>query len=99
MWRQFIGYLRLIAMYTRLNVKAQLEYRGAFVSQVAAMFINDGMWVAFWIFFFTRFPVLRGWTLEDVVTLWAVVAAGFGIAYGVMGNANQLAPVITQGEL
>jgi ABC-2 type transport system permease protein len=92
-------YLRLVATYTRLNLKAQLEYRGAFVSQVAAMFLNDGMWVVFWTFFFTRFPVLRGWTLRDVMTLWAVVTAGFGIAFGVMGNAHQLASLITQGEL
>src|SRR6266536_2174279 len=56
-------------------------------------------WVVFWTFFFTRFPVLRGWTLADVMTLWAVVTAGFGLAFGIMGNAHQLAPAIAQGEL
>src|SRR5262249_35479130 len=45
------------------------------------------------------FPILRGWTLTDVMTLWAVVTAGFGMAFGVMGNAHQLAPLIAQGEL
>jgi ABC-2 type transport system permease protein len=99
MRRALTDYIRLVATYTRLNLKAQLEYRGAFASQVAAMFVNDGMWVVFWMFFFTRFPVLRGWALVDVMTLWAVVAAGFGIAYGVMGNAHQLASLITHGEL
>jgi ABC-2 type transport system permease protein len=94
-----LDYARLAAAYTRINVRAQLEYRGAFFSQIAAMFLNDGMWVVFWIFFFTRFPVLRGWTLTDVMSLWAVVTAGFGIAFGVMGNAHQLAPAIARGEL
>jgi ABC-2 type transport system permease protein len=99
MWRSLLEYCRLVAAYTRMNVRAQVEYRGAFISQVAAMFLNDGIWVVFWIFFFTRFPVLRGWTLSDVMTLWAVVTAGFGVAFGVMGNAHQLAPLIAQGEL
>ena len=54
----------------------------------------------FWLFFFTRFPVLHGWNLKDVMSLWAVTTAGYGIAYGVMGNAHRrLAPAIAQGEL
>jgi len=98
-FRQLKDYIRLAAAYTRLNLGAQLEYRGAFFSQVIAMFINDIAWVLFWMFFFTQFPVLRGWSLNDVLLLWAVTASGFGIAYSLMGNAHQLAPVIVNGEL
>ena len=65
--RKTSNYLGLAVAYTRLNFNAQLEYRGAFISQVAAMFLNDGVWVAFWSLFFTRFQVLRdetsGWRL------------------------------------
>jgi ABC-2 type transport system permease protein len=93
------NYLGLAAAYTRLNLRAQLEYRGAFVSQVLAMFLNDGVWVVFWALFFTRFPVLRGWTVDDVITCWAVTAAGFGLAHAIYGNALLLAGVVTQGQL
>jgi ABC-2 type transport system permease protein len=100
MWQSFLDYLRLWAAYLRININAQLEYRGAFYSQVAAMFINDGVWVVFWVFFFTRFPVLHGWSLKDVMSLWAVTTSGYGLAYGLMGNAHRrLAPAIAQGEL
>jgi ABC-2 type transport system permease protein len=99
-WRSFIDYVRLGAAYLRININAQLEYRGAFYSQVVAMFINDGAWVVFWQLFFTRFPVLHGWSLKDVLSLWAITTAGYGIAYGLMGNAHRrLAPAIAQGEL
>jgi ABC-2 type transport system permease protein len=97
--KQVRGYVGLAAAYTRLNFNAQLEYRGAFLSQVAAMFINDGMWLAFWSLFFTRFQVLRGWNVNDVITLWAITASGFGLAYGVFGNALGLARLIAQGQL
>ena len=93
------NYLGLAATYTRLNLRAQLEYRGAFISQVAAMFINDGMWVVFWVLFFTRFPVLRGWAVQDVITLWALAAAGFGLAHAIYGNALYIADLIVQGQL
>jgi ABC-2 type transport system permease protein len=58
MFSKLRNYLGLAVAYTRLNLNAQLEYRGAFISQVAAMFLNDGVWVVFWVLFFTRFPVL-----------------------------------------
>lgn len=93
------NYGGLVVAYAKLNLQAQLEYRGAFIFQVAAMFINDGVWVAFWGLFFTRFPVLQGWTIKDVITIWAITAAGFGLAYAVFGNALELAGLIAQGQL
>ena len=99
MIRSLWSYLRLAATYVRFNFRAQLEYRGAFFSQVASMFINDGAWVVFWMLFFKRFPVLHGWSLTDVIALWAILTAGFGLAYGIMGNALQLAGCIAQGEI
>ncbi|MGH2543763.1 MAG: ABC-2 family transporter protein [Ardenticatenaceae bacterium] len=93
------NYISLAFAYTRLNLNAHLEYRGAFISQVVAMFINDIVWVVFWVLFFTRFPVLRGWTVEDVITLWAMAAAGFGLAHAIYGNAAPLATLIAQGQL
>src|SRR5262245_45036192 len=66
MWRSFKDYLQLVLAYGRINLNAQLEYRGAFMSEAAAMFINDGFWVAFWVMFFSRFPVVEGWSRNDV---------------------------------
>ncbi len=99
MLAKLFNFIGLIAAYVRLNLNAQLEYRAAFISQVFAMFINDGVWVAFWALFFTRFPVLRGWNVNDVLTVWAVTASGFGIGYAIFGNALGLAHLIAQGQL
>jgi ABC-2 type transport system permease protein len=93
------NYLGMATAYTRLNLNAQLEYRGAFVAQVAAMFLNDGVWLVFWALFFTRFPVLRGWQISDVITVWAIGASGFGLAHAIYGNALHLATLIAQGQL
>jgi ABC-2 type transport system permease protein len=99
MFRKIGDYIALVTAYTRANLRVQLEYPGAFFSQIAAMFLNDGAWVVFWVFFFSRFPVLHGWGLLDVISLWAITAAGFGIAHAIMGNSLQLAHLIVQGEL
>ncbi len=94
-----LSYIKMAAAYVRLNLCAHLEYRQAFISQVVAMFINNCFWLAFWDVFFDRFPVLRGWTVQDVFTLWAIAAGGFGLAHAVCGNAWYMPGLIARGEL
>ncbi len=93
------SYIKLAGIYVLFNFKSQLEYRGAFLSQVVSMIINDCFWLAFWLYFFHRFPVVGSWNQADIVTMWAVVAAGFGLAHGIAGNAGFLASVIVKGQL
>ena len=93
------SYLRLAVAYTKINFKSLLAYRGAFISQMVAMFINDSVWIAFWCLFFTRFPVVKGWGVNDVITLWSIAASGFGVAHVFMGNALTLPGIIMRGEL
>ncbi|MBS2001678.1 MAG: ABC-2 family transporter protein [Cyanobacteria bacterium SZAS LIN-5] len=97
--RALLNYLKLAVAYTRLNLDAQLEYRGAFFSQVVAMFVNNIIWVWFWVLFFGRFKVLRGWDINDVVTLWCIAASGFGLAHTICGNALHLPVLIARGQL
>ena len=99
MWNKLANYLGLAVAYFRFNIKSQLEYRTAFISQSVAMFVNDCAWLAYFIMLFDRFPIMRGWHATDVATLWAVTAAGFGIGHCFFGNSLALARIITNGEL
>jgi len=80
--------MRFLLQLVRLNLRAAMAYRAGFIAGVGFMALNDMMWIIFWTLFFSRFPALRGWTLDDVVTMWAVVATGFGIATGFFGNCR-----------
>ncbi len=93
------NYLGLALTYLRFNFKTHLEYRAAFISQILAMILNDCVWVLFWTQFFERFPVMHGWGATEVITMWAIAAAGIGIADTLCGNAAQLAALIARGDL
>src|SRR5262245_16533732 len=85
---------------TALNLRAALEYRASFAVGIGFMAVNDSMWIVFWSLCFARFPVVRGWELQDIATMWAVVATGFGLATGIFGNCRPLgARVIVDGRL
>jgi ABC-2 type transport system permease protein len=96
---KLIGYCKLVCAYFVLNLKAQVEYRGALTVQILAMFINNCFWLAFWSLFFSRFPVLRGWQINDVITMWCVASCGFGLAHVVFGNGLFLPSLIAKGQL
>jgi ABC-2 type transport system permease protein len=76
-----------------------MAYRGAFVLQVAGMVLNDVMLLFFWWVLFNRLPTLQGWNLAGVMTLYGVVAFGFGAATAFCGNAFLVARVIVSGDL
>jgi ABC-2 type transport system permease protein len=88
----------LIAQW-KANFASAMEYRAAFISQIVGMFVNDIVYVAFWVVFFDRFKDIRGWGVSDILLLNAVVASGFGLAFTFFGNALQLSRLIAQGQL
>ncbi len=83
----------------KTNLSSAMEYRASFISQVVGMIINDGIFFVFWLIFFDRFKVVRGWGMQDMVLLFAVVTTGFGLAFSLFGNAMELAGLIAQGRL
>ena len=91
--------LRLVSGYLRHNLMSAMAYRGAFLLQVFGMALNNTMLLFFWWVLFSQLPTLRGWTLNQVMTLYAVVAFGFGLANVVCGNAFLVARLIVRGDL
>lgn len=91
---------RFVRLLVAMNLRAALEYRASFIAGAVFMAISDGMWIVFWSLFFHRFPAVRGWGLDDVVTMWAIAAFSFGLATGIFGNCRaEGARLIAHGQL
>jgi ABC-2 type transport system permease protein len=91
--------IRLVSGYFRHNLMSAMAYRGAFLLQVVGMILNNSMLLFFWWILFSRLPTLQGWTMSQVMILYALVAFGFGLANVVCGNAFLVARTIVRGEL
>ncbi len=91
--------LRFLAALVETNVKACLALRGAFWLQVAGMALNNALFFVMWWILFDRFEEIRGWRLEDMLSLYGVVAAGFGLAVVLGGGIRDLARTISDGDL
>lgn len=97
--KRFVSHVRLLMTYLGANLSMAMEYRAAFFSQVFGMFLSNSLWLAYWALFFNRFPVVKGWERDDVLMLWAIIAAGFGLSTVLFGAWRQLSGLIANGQL
>lgn len=88
-------------MYTcwKLNLAGAMEFRTSFLLQVGMMMLNNAVWIFFWGVYFTRFPIINGWNFQDVMMMWAVSSAGYGLSATLFGNSYRLANIIATGQL
>jgi ABC-2 type transport system permease protein len=94
-----VKYLKFMLTCWKLNLAGAMEFRTSFLMQVGLMMINNTVWIFFWGVYFTRFPVVGGWEMKDVMMMWAVSAAGFGFSATLFGNSYRLANIIATGQL
>jgi len=83
----------------KMNIASAMEYRASFISQVVFMIINDAIYFTFWWVFFDRFKDVRGWAMDDMFLVFAIITVGFGLGFGIFGNARALPRLIVEGRL
>jgi ABC-2 type transport system permease protein len=71
----------------------------AFWVQLGVMAVNDVVWIVFWALFFNRVGTMRGWDVNRIILLQAVLTTGGGIALGLLANARHIGRIIHTGEL
>ena len=90
----------LMMHYFRFNLSAGMAYTTSFLVQVFGMALNNSAFIVFWIILFDRIGGdIKGYDFQDVMFLWSLAAAGYGIAAITMGNAAHLSLAIYSGEL
>jgi len=88
----------LLAVW-KSNLLSAMEYRGAFLTQVFGMILNNFMYFTIWIIFFNRFNNVRGWGVNDMYVTFGILASAFGLVSLLFGNAFNLSDIIMKGRL
>lgn len=73
--------------------------RPALGAQMTVMFVNDVVWVVFWVLFFHRVGAVHGWDVHLMMLLLAVLTTAGGITLGVVANARRVGHMAVAGEL
>jgi ABC-2 type transport system permease protein len=81
------------------SIHASLSLRSAFLLQLCFMAVNNLMVFVTWWILFDRFDNIRGYRLPDMLCMFGIGAAGFGLAAVLFGGAPELSRKIVDGEL
>jgi ABC-2 type transport system permease protein len=73
--------------------------RSAFWTQIGAMIANDLAWVAFWVIFFQEVASVRGWDVDRVLLLLAVLCTSAGLVLGLFSNSRRIPTLVADGSL
>lgn len=92
-------YFRLIWTYFQFNLAACMEYRLSFITQVVGMILNNAGFIIFWHILLDNTGPLAGYSMQDVMLIWALSSSGFGLAHILFGNCRHISRLIINGEL
>lgn len=81
------------------TLKASMALRTAFLLQASFMVLNNTIMFTVWWVLFERFEQIRGYRLPDMLALYGVAAAGYGLAMVTCGGMLEIARLIADGEL
>lgn len=68
-------------------------------TQVGFMVANDVVWLVFWMLFFRRVGEVRGWRIDQIVILFALLTTAAGLVLGTLANIRHLGWLAADGEL
>jgi ABC-2 type transport system permease protein len=97
--RQLLRTTRFARALLVTSFKAALVLRGAFITQVVFMAVNNLTFFVFWWILMRQVPEIRGWRLAQVQVLFGTVAVAAGLAVSVAGGVLHLARLIDEGSL
>lgn len=90
---------KFVFQYFSANLQSAMEYRGAFLSQIVFMFLNNLMLLFFWWVLFAKIDSLNGWGLEQILLLYAVTSGAYACQALLFGGSFTLSSSIAEGRL
>lgn len=90
--------LRFAFYKIKLNIRSATELRGSFALQVGGMVLNNISFVAVWMFFFSAFGTVNGWSAIELLGLQGMLGIVFGITDGFFGGVYRLPEIVNNGS-
>lgn len=92
----------IIFLFTSLkyNLKSSFEYKKSFLIQMIFMIINNGFFLIFWnVVFSVNNGNVNGLEMKDILIIWALAPASWGIACFLFGGLREINRYILTGGL
>jgi ABC-2 type transport system permease protein len=83
----------------KTNIKASTSLRGAFLMQSIFMVFNNLIFFTVWWILMAKYQNMGSWNIVHIELMFAMCAAGFGIAVVFAGGLRDMSRMIIDGDL
>lgn len=91
--------LRILFLSVKYNIMKEMTNPLSFVLNVLFMMLNNSSFLIQWAVFFTLKDDFGGYTMKEVMLLWGISAASYGISRILFGGAFKIPEYVEQGKL
>jgi len=99
MLSKFKRNIKILQIYLKYNIVKEMENRGSFISQMLFMILNDASFLIQWFIFFSFKDTIGGYDFKDILMLWALIAAIYGVSHIFFENVYCIPELISNGKL
>ena len=94
------NFIRFLIESIKCNFKSIIEYKKSFLIQTIFMIINNGFFLIFWVVVFNvNGGTVEGITMKDVLYLWGITPASWGLANILFGGFRYINRYVLNGTL
>ena len=89
--------INLAMFIIKMNIKANISMKSAFLLQMVGMMLNNAAFVFLWILFTDIFGVINGWGKWEVIGLQGIIAVVYGIGFAFFRGSSILPSYVDKG--
>lgn len=91
--------LKVIFLSVKYNIMREMTNRVSFLTNVSFMVLNNAAFILQWLLLFHLKEDIGGYSLNDIMILWGLVATTYGLSHIFFQNAYALPELIMNGKL
>lgn len=91
--------IKVIALSVKYNIMKQMTNKVTFITNIVFMILNNASFIVQWIILFSLKDEIGGYTIKEVLLLWALAASTYGLSFIVFRKAFEMPELIINGKL
>jgi len=97
--KEFIKESKIALYCIKVNIRAEMQLKAAFVTQIIGMILNDSAFILIWAIFFQVMGKINGWGSVEMLGAQSIHMFTFGIVMGFFYGAHNICDYVANGQL
>lgn len=91
--------MRVCALSVKYNIMREMVNKVTFLTNVGFMVLNNATFLVQWMILLRMRGDVGGYTMREIMLLWGIMAASFGLSHILFARAFSLSDLIIKGKL